>query len=432
MRSKSITLFSLKSFWSFCQQIDWFLLILVVTLSTFGGVMIYATQIYEQGTDWQQQLVMTGIGSIFLMLVAKSRYDLLLEFHWITYGLTNILLIAVMTIGVTVNGAQSWINLGGFNFQPSEFSKLGIIITLAALLHYQDASKLSSISRALAITAVPWALIFLQPDLGTSLVFGAITMGMLYWANANFGWILLMISPVVSAFLFNLFLPGWLIFVAFMIIIAWFTLPWRSLWALAVLTANYAAGQLGGVLWNVLKPYQKDRLTLFLDPEKDPLGGGYHLIQSRIAVGSGEAWGHGIFQGSQTQLNFVPEQHTDFIFSAIAEQFGFVGCMIVLLVFWLICFRLVWVATHSKDNFGSLLAIGVFSMIAFQTIINIGMTVGLAPITGIPLPWLSYGRSSLLTNFLAIGLVESVAYYRPQPNKKKSKNRRKRTFPNSF
>jgi rod shape determining protein RodA len=414
------------------KQLDWFLLILVVGLSSFGGLMIYSTQIYERGTDWLQQLIMTGIGALILIILARWRYDFLLQWHWLTYVLTNLLLVTVMVAGVTVNGAQSWINLGGFNFQPSEFAKLGIIITLAAILHHRDASKLSSVFRALAITAVPWALVFLQPDLGTSLVFGAITMGMLYWANADLGWLLLMLSPIVSAFIFNLgvpifnvSVPIWVVFVSLMILIAWFTLPWRSFWALLTLGVNYAAGKLGSFLWSLLKDYQKDRLTLFLHPEQDPLGGGYHLIQSRIAIGSGQTWGHGLFQGSQTQLNFVPEQHTDFIFSAIADQFGFVGCIVILVVFWLICLRLVWIACKAKENFGSLLAIGVLSMIAFQTIVNIAMTVGLAPITGIPLPWLSYGRSSLLTNFLAIGLVESVANYRPQA-KKYPKRRKKR------
>lgn len=406
----------LKDWWG---NIDWFLLILVIGLSCFGSLMIYSTQIYEQGTDWLQQLIMIGIGSIFLMLLAYFRYELLLEIHWLTYTLTNILLILVMVAGVTVNGAQSWLNLGGFIFQPSELAKLGIIITLAAVLHQEDASKVVSVIKALAITAIPWALIFLQPDLGTSLVFGAITMAMLYWANANLGWILLMLSPLVSAFLFNLALPSWVLFVSLMIVIAWTTLPVRSFWAIITLGVNYIAGKLGGFLWNLLKDYQKDRLTLFLDPEKDPLGGGYHLIQSRIAIGSGEKYGNGMFQGTQTQLNFVPEQHTDFIFSAIGDQFGFIGCMITLVIFWLICMRLLRIACIAKDDFGSLLAIGVLAMIAFQTIINISMTVGIAPITGIPLPLLSYGRSSLLTNFLAMGLVESVMNYRIIPKRRR-------------
>lgn len=410
---KNIPSQSPRSIFSLWQNIDWFLLILTVGLSLFGCLMIYSTQIYEQATDWLQQLIMTGFGFLLLMAIAQWRYELLLQFHWITYTITNIILIAVIALGVTVNGAQSWINLGGFNFQPSEFAKIGIIVTLAALLHHQDSSKISSILKVGVVIAIPWVLILLQPDLGTSLVFGAITLGMLYWANTPLSWILLILSPLVSVFVFNLNLPIWIVFVLLMVIIAWFSLPGRSIAGLIIFTANYLAGNLGHALWGVLKPYQKDRLTLFLEPEKDPLGGGYHLIQSRIAIGSGGEWGHGLLNGSQTQLNFVPEQHTDFIFSAIGEQFGFIGCILVLLVFWLICYRLIWIAQNAKENFGSLLAIGVLSMIAFQTIINIGMTVGIAPITGIPLPWLSYGRSSLLTNFMAIGLIESVANYRP-------------------
>lgn len=407
------------------RNLDWFLIILITCLSAMGCLMIYSTQVYEQGTDWQQQLVMLIIGTCFLMGLSYWRYELLLDFHWLTYTLTCIMLILVMVAGVEVNGAQSWLNFAGFNFQPSEFAKLGIIITLAALLHQQDASKLSSIFRAIAITAIPWALIFLQPDLGTSLVFGAITLTMLYWANADLGWILLMLSPVVSAFLFNIFLPAWLIFIILMILIAWVTLPERALGAISTLFINYVAGKLGGFLWGLLKQYQKDRLTLFLDPEKDPLGGGYHLIQSRIAIGSGKLWGNGFLQGTQTDLNFVPEQHTDFIYSAIADQFGFVGSILTLIVFWLICWRLIVIAMTAKDNFGSLLAIGVLGMIAFQTIVNIAMTVGLAPITGIPLPLLSYGRSSLLTNLIAFGLVESVANGRILGKKKTSSYKRR-------
>ncbi|NES85920.1 MAG: FtsW/RodA/SpoVE family cell cycle protein, partial [Moorea sp. SIO2B7] len=245
-----------------------------------------------------------------------------------------------------------------------------------------------------------------------SLVFGVITLGMLYWANANLGWLILMISPLVSAIIFNIFLPGWLIWSALMMLIAWFTLPWRKTAAVVVIAVNFVSGGLGILLWNLLKEYQKKRLIMFLNPEQDPLGAGYHLIQSRIAIGAGEMWGKGLNQGTQTQLNFIPEQHTDFIFSAVGEELGFVGSICLLLVFWLICLRLVFIACNAKENFGSLLAIGVLSMIAFQVVVNISMTVGLAPITGIPLPWMSYGRSALLTNFLAIGLVESVANYR--------------------
>jgi rod shape determining protein RodA len=393
------------------KNLDWFLITLVIGISSFGSLIIYSTQIYQQGTDWQSQLIMIVIGSIVLLALSNYPYELLLKYHWITYAITNLLLVAVIFAGTTVNGAQSWINILGFQFQPSEFAKVGLIISLSALLHYRDASKLTHFLPVIATVALPWILIMIQPDLGTGLVFGAITLTMLYWANANLGWILLILSPLISAFLFNIVFPIWFIFAIAMILIAWFTLPYnfRSLWALVTLFVNYAAGQLGHIFWDLLKPYQKDRLTLFLEPEKDPLGGGYHLIQSRIAIGSGKIYGNGFLEATQTHLNFVPEQHTDFIYSAIAEQFGFIGGIIVIFIYWLICWRLIVIATNSRDNFGSLLAIGVLAMIAFQTIINIGMTMGLAPITGIPLPLLSYGRSSLLTNFIAFGLVEAVA-----------------------
>jgi len=235
---------------------------------------------------------------------------------------------------------------------------------------------------------------------------------MLYWGNANPGWLLLLASPIISAILFSVFLPAWFIWVLAMGVIGWRSFSWPLLGGIGALVLNAVSGGLGNFLWGLLKDYQKDRLILFLDPDKDPLGGGYHLIQSRIAIGAGELWGRGLHQGTQTQLRFIPEQHTDFIFSAIGEELGFAGAVCVLFAFWFLCLRLVIIAQNAKDNFGSLIAIGVLSMIVFQTVVNIGMNIGLAPITGIPLPLLSYGRSALLSNFLGIGLVESVANYR--------------------
>ncbi|PPS44029.1 rod shape-determining protein RodA [Chroococcidiopsis sp. TS-821] len=394
------------------QQIDWILLIAVVGLTVFGGIMIRSAELNQGLTDWWQHWLVGGIGLVLALFIARCRYENLLQWHWVIYALTNISLLIVIFIGTTAKGAQRWIAIGGFNVQPSEFAKIGVIITLAALLHSRTAATIPSVIRALAVTAVPWLLVFIQPDLGTSLVFGAITLGMLYWGNANPGWLLLLISPIVAVILFNVYLPAWFAWAAVITFIAWRTLPWRWLGTLGAIAVNFVAGQLGHVLWGLLQDYQKNRLILFLNPEKDPLGGGYHLIQSRIAIGAGELWGQGLYQGTQTQLNFVPEQHTDFIFSAIGEELGFVGSLAVLFVFWLICLRLVVIAQTAKDNFGSLLAIGVLSMVVFQAIVNIAMTIGLAPVTGIPLPWLSYGRSALLTNFIAIGIVESVANYR--------------------
>ena len=414
MFQKSLPRLDWKLWFADIPQFDWVLFYLVVGLTAFSGLMIRSIELHETSVDWWQQWLFGIFGTVLALLLARWRYEFLLQWHWLTYTITNLSLIVVIAIGVTANGAQSWVSIGSFNIQPSEFAKVGLIITLAALLHNQPATNLLAVFRVLLFTAIPWVLVMLQPDLGTSLVFGASTLGMLYWANAKLGWIIIMLSPLASAFLYNLLFPGWIIWAGIVGLIAWFTLPWRFFSTLLVVAGNFVAGSLGGLLWGLLKEYQKERLTLFLHPEKNPLGGGYQLIQSRIAIGSGELWGKGLYQGTQTQLNFIPEQHTDFIFSAVGEELGFIGSMGVLIVIWLICLRLVIIACRAKENFGSLIAIGVLSMIAFQTIINIGMTVGLAPITGIPLPWMSYGRSSLLTNFIALGLVESIANYRPR------------------
>lgn len=396
------------------QGVDWLLFILPVGITIFASVLISSTQKYTGENGFAVNHALLGaIGAALALWIARSRYELLLQWRWIVYAATIASLVAVMVIGTEGLGAQRWIPIFGFNVQPSEFAKLGAIITLAATLKDRDAPTLFGMIKALAITSVPWALVFLQPDLGTSLVFGAIAMGMLYWSGTHPGWLILMISPLVSAIAFNTSLPIWIGWVVLMGIVAYRTLPWWPLYtSVAAIVVNLVSGKLSDIMWGVLKDYQKDRLILFLHPDKDPLGGGYHLIQSRIAIGAGELWGRGLFHGTQTQLSFIPEQHTDFIFSAVGEELGFVGGIVLLLAFWLICLRLVLIAQSAKDNFGSLLAVGVLSMIVFQAVLNICMTIGLAPITGIPLPWMSYGRSALLTNFIAIGLVESVANHR--------------------
>jgi rod shape determining protein RodA len=391
---------------------DWLLLFMAIGLTLLGGVMIRSTELNQPVTDWMQHWIFGGIGLLLVLAIARISYNHLLRWHWVTYGVTNGLLLAVIALGNSAKGAQRWINIAGFNVQPSEFAKVGLIITLAAILHRRPANTLPTFVRALAITAPPWLLVFVQPDLGTSLVFGAIALGMLYWANANPGWLLLLVSPLVAAIVYSFSPPLWAIWAIAIGVVAWLTMPWRWVSSVLAIGVNIASGLLGQVLWHVLKDYQKDRLIVFLNPDKYPLGAGYHLIQSRIAIGAGEFWGQGLNQGTQTQLNFIPEQHTDFIFSSIGEELGFVGALCLLLTFFLLCWRLLKIACQAPNNFGSLLAIGVLSMVGFQAIVNISMTIGIAPVTGIPLPWISYGRSALITNFIAIGLVESVANYR--------------------
>lgn len=405
------------------KDLDGWLLGATLGLTGLGGLLIRSTQLHTRvigfEVSWLQHWVTGGVGLVLLLLLTRFRYDRLQQWPWIIYIITNISLLIVKFVGTSALGARSWLSVGGLNIQPSEFAKIGVIIVLAAVLGAEEAATIPALIRALAILALPWGLVFVQPDLGTSLVFGAIAFGMLYWANAKPGWLILMLSPPLSAILYsfgadNKIVMGlWFVWLVLMGVISWKSLPWPRIGAFGAVLINAISGSMGTWAWeNILKDHQRARLTSFLDPNQDPLGSGYHLIQSSIAIGSGQFWGRGLNQGSQTQLEFIPEQHTDFIFSAVGEELGFVGGMLVLLVYWLMCLRLLIIAQNAKDNFGSLLAIGVLSMIVFQTIINVGMTIGVSPVTGIPLPFLSYGRSALLTNFIGIGLVESVANHR--------------------
>lgn len=414
------------------ENIDRWYLLSAVSLMLLGSLMIESTEhgiadlsggnffpwlLASLKSKWFTHLSSGMIGLVAALALPLFRYEILMQWRWLVYGIVNALLVAVMFFGQEELGAQRWINVFGFYLQPSEFAKLGVIITLAATLQDRPARSLGAMFQAIAVVTFPWMLIFLEPNLGTSLVFGAFTVAMLYWGNANPGWLVLMASPLISMLLFNLLLPlGWgflafcFLWVVAMGYVGWRTLPWGVWGGFGASVMNAISAGLGGYIWNnVLRDYQKLRLTTFMNPEQDPLGDGYHVIQSRIAIGAGELWGRGVNQGTQTQLNFIPEQHTDFIFAAVGEELGFIGSIAVLLVFLTMCFRLLVIAQNAKDDFGSLIAIGVFAMVLFQTVVNIGMTIGLSPVTGIPLPFLSYGRSALLMNFLAVGLVQSVA-----------------------
>lgn len=397
------------------QGCDALLLALGSFLTFLGGVIIRSTQLQGGWTNWVQHWVTGLVGFGLVLFIARWNYRKLLRWHWVIFGLINLSLLLVAQVGTQALGAQRWISVGGFNIQPSEFAKISVIITLAALLQKIQAEKLLNIFKILLVIAVPWALVLLQPDLGTSLVFGAITIGMLYWAKAKLGWIVLALTPIASVILSNIPIEsplkygiygGWILTIA---LTAAFSFKSRIRAVLIAIGVNLTAGVLGQQAWGLLQDYQRDRVILFLNPEKEPLGGGYHLIQSRIAIGSGGLVGQGLNQGNQTTLQFIPEQHTDFIFSAIGEQLGLIGCLFTLIVFWLICWRLIVIARTSRDDFGSLICVGILSMVIFQVFVNISMTIGLAPVTGIPLPWLSYGRSALLTNFIALGIAESVA-----------------------
>lgn len=402
------------------RGVDWLLLGAVWATTAIGAVFIHSSQLHLEENDSLQHLLVGVIGTILALILARIPESVFMGSHWVIYGLSCALLLAVDLVGVEAKGAERWLAIGGFNLQPSEFAKISLILTQAALLHRISGHSLKGILSMFAATAPPFFLILTQPDLGTSLVFIAITLTMLYWANTPGSWIILMLSPLVAAILFALPLPYqlnlviWLVWTLAMAVVAWRSLPLGWVGGLGGMVLNLGGAGLGQLLWSVLKDYQKTRILMFLDPDKDPLGAGYHLIQSRIAIGAGGLWGRGIFQGTQTQLGFIPEQHTDFIFSAIGEEAGFIGSLVLLCLFWLIGLRLLQIANSASHNFGSLLAIGLFAMILFQVVVNIGMTIGLLPVTGMPLPLVSYGRSAMLATYLGLGMVLSVANHRPR------------------
>jgi rod shape determining protein RodA len=233
---------------------------------------------------------------------------------------------------------------------------------------------------------------------------------MLYWSGMPIEWLVLLLSPLATALLAGLFPWGLAAWIPVTMIIAYRSLPWKRMALALVMIVQSAAALVTPWMWmHGLQDYQRDRLVLFLDPAKDPLGGGYHLLQSTVGIGSGGLFGMGILQGQLTKLRFIPEQHTDFIFSALGEETGFLGTILVVVGFALLMGRLLQVAGQSRSDFESLVVIGVATMLMFQVVVNIFMTIGLGPVTGIPLPFMSYGRSAMVVNFLALGLCLSVS-----------------------
>ncbi len=392
------------------RDFDLGLLLCPLLLLAVGAVAILSTD--PRQTDFSAQLVTGLIAAAGAVLLSWFSYGWLRAWVWWIYGIANVLLLLVTFSGRSALGAQRWLDIGGFSFQPSEFAKLAVIFVLAHYIQRHPITKFVEIVPVLALVAVPGLLVFKQPDLGTALVFGVITLVMLYWGGAKFSWLVLLVSPLIAAIVFSLWVPLWMGWVGLIGFLAWRSLDRNPALMLTVVVINLLSGGLGQTLWHVLKPYQQMRLIIFLDPKLDPLGAGYHIIQSQVAIGAGQFWGRGLFAGSQTQLNFIPEQHTDFIFSAIGEELGFIGAAVLLTLFALMLWRLITIAQNAQDGFGSLLVMGIFAVFLFQTVINIGMNVGIAPVTGIPLPFVSFGRSALLTNFFSIGLALSVGMQR--------------------
>ncbi len=364
-------------------KFDPWLLLTAIVLAAFGIMVLRsATMLADQQVSRQllTQAGYAGAGLAVMIAVAAVDYRLVGALWLPLYGATLAVLGVVLVAGRTIYGAQRWLPLGPFSFQPSELAKFTVIICLARYLAGKsddEVRKPKTLLISLLLVLVPVGLVYRQPDLGTSLVLIAIWFGMVFVAGAPLKWLALVLSVPLVGF---------------------------------------------PLVWQIMHDYMRRRLMIFLSPERDPLGEGYNIIQARITVGSGGWWGRGLGNGTQTQLNFLKVSHSDFIFAVLAEELGFFGCIALLALFGALFWRCLRVGQRSRDSFGRLLAAGVTSMLLFQVFVNIGMNIGVAPVTGIPLPFISAGGSSLLSVFACLGVLQSVLIhaqarrYDTQPN----------------
>ncbi|MCL2678431.1 MAG: rod shape-determining protein RodA [Clostridiales bacterium] len=386
----------MPGFRSAIRNTDWlFVFLIALLLAVNLAVLKSASANVIAGNElyfFKRQLIWVVVGFAALFAAAFFDYEQFQRFFGVLYGGSLLLLIAVF-FAQAKNNAHRWFNLGFMDFQPSELAKLALIIALACffVLRQDKIKHWSTWLIAGALTVVPMLLIFKEPDLGTALVLFAVFLPMLWMAGVP--------PKVIIAILL----------VIVIVLAALFIIFWDITEGFTVLPEKSAMPS-----YLPLEQYQLKRLIIFINPDMDPLDSGYHMIQSRVAIGSGGLYGKGFEQGTQVQGGFLPEHHTDFIFSVVGEELGFVGASVVLGLYLLVLLRAIWIAFRAKDLLGSLIATGVVAMLAFQIMVNVGMTIGIMPVTGIPLPLLSYGGSGMIVNMTALGLVLGVNMRRKQ------------------
>ncbi len=347
------------------KNFDWILFGVTILIIALGLLFLYSASFQKSGDYVLKQLnwAIFGLGLFFIVLI--FGYQRLINAAYVLYGINILLLFLVLAVGSTRLGAQRWLSFGGFNLQPSELIKITLPLVLARYLGdvAEKKGRLTNLITPFILTAIPVLLIFKQPDLGTALVLLPILLVILYvWG-----------------------------------------IRWKHLLWLGIVTLAFAP-----FLWWGLKSYQKQRLLVFLNPNLEPLGAGYTIIQSKIAVGSGSLFGKGFLSGTQNMLKFLPERHTDFIFSVVGEEWGFLGALVLIALYFILVVRGFSAGEYTKNPWGKLLAAGLASMLASHIIINIGMTIGIMPVVGLPLPLVSYGGSSMVATMISIGLLISI------------------------
>ena len=408
------------------RHFDFSLFLAALALWVTGIFVVYsATFIHESGPlagIYKQQILWVAMALVIVVFIISIPGRVIFQGAYFFYGFSLVLLVMAIAMGVEAKGAERWIAVGGFKIQPSEFAKVGMLLALARYLSEKSVSlyKPSTFIVPGILILVPFALILKQPDLGTALVFCVMALPMFYWGGLTLLDVFYIVSPGISLVLSAIPLlltynssGSWGIFetvpwgLFFIIIVAvlYFTRPPIFIWV-GVILANIVTSTMITILWgSVLKDYQKMRIISFINPQADPFGAGYQVIQSKIAVGSGHIFGKGYLQGTQTRLSFLPEQHTDFIFSVLGEQFGIMGCSAVILLFLFLIIKGLMVTRDCRNRFINLIAVGASAILGFHIFVNIAMTLGMMPVTGLPLPFLSYGGSFTMTVAILVGLL---------------------------
>lgn len=397
------------------RELDWKLIGAVLLLSLIGVMLIMSAQYHaESGAErsyYQRQLIWLVFALAAFTLVIHLPLRIFDFTAYLVYFISLVLLVLVLAFGSSKLGdAKRFFTFGPVSLAPSDVAKIAVLLALSRFLAYTKLTVTSK--RRLALSAimvlVPAMLILRQPDLGTSLVFFIILFALWFWSGMSPGFMFLVLSPLASMIAASHWL-SWSIYIAALLGILAFVRP-GLIMGMFTVVANLAFGMITPFFWNRLAEYQKLRILTFLDPGLDPRGAGYQIIQSKIAIGSGGIWGKGFLGGSQTRLEFLPERHTDFIFSVLGEEFGLWGSLLVLLLFCFIFYRAIRIAVRSRSKFASNIVIGAISILLFQYVINVGMTLGLMPVTGLALPFLSYGGTALILAWSLIGLIVSAGY----------------------
>lgn len=427
-------------------RVDWTFVAAVIGLVTAGTLAILSaangTMIYSAIV--QKHFIALALGGTLFALTLAFNYQVFQDQSKVMYGIGIVLMVAVLVLGTTSRGHRAWLRLAGFSFQPAELARVLVVLTLADFLdrRARRIRDFSTVLMALAIAAPIMLLILKQPDFSTALTFLPMITGMLFCAGADlihllfvFGYGALTLSvPLVytlcqvrfpnaaagslPALILSTSKMGWATWITVLALVAVSGLIWRvATWMrlqvkplpFLVMPLIMSGALLTGIMMNrSMKSYQRNRFVAFVAPKSDSQGAAYNVIQSKVAVGSGGVWGKGLFSGTQSQLGFLPERHTDFIFATIGEEMGFIGTAIVLGLYMIVLWRIVTAARLARDRYGYLVCAGLASMFAFVMVLNIGMCVGLMPVAGIPLPMISYGGSSLVINLWTLGIVANV------------------------